>query len=115
MRIDLHTHSSISDGTDTPADLVDRARQVGLDVVALTDHDTFAGLDEAVAGASRSAYRWSGGWSCPAAGTGRASTCWRTGPTRRFRIWPRSWSRSAAAGWAGWPGCCSASPSWGSR
>jgi predicted metal-dependent phosphoesterase TrpH len=48
MRIDLHTHSSISDGTDTPSSLVDRARQVGLDVVALTDHDTFAGLDEAV-------------------------------------------------------------------
>ncbi len=48
MRIDLHTHSSISDGTDTPAELVDRARQVGLDVIALTDHDTFAGLDEAV-------------------------------------------------------------------
>ncbi len=48
MRIDLHTHSSISDGTDTPSNLVDRARQIGLDVVALTDHDTFAGLDEAV-------------------------------------------------------------------
>jgi 3',5'-nucleoside bisphosphate phosphatase len=48
MRIDLHTHSSISDGTDTPSTLVDKARQVGLDVMALTDHDTFAGLDEAV-------------------------------------------------------------------
>jgi 3',5'-nucleoside bisphosphate phosphatase len=48
MRIDLHTHSSISDGTDAPSELVDRARQVGLDVIALTDHDTFAGLDEAV-------------------------------------------------------------------
>src|SRR5918992_6095421 len=48
MRIDLHTHSSISDGTDTPSGLVDRAKQVGLDVIALTDHDTFAGLDEAV-------------------------------------------------------------------
>jgi 3',5'-nucleoside bisphosphate phosphatase len=48
MRIDLHTHSSISDGTDTPSGLVDRAKRVGLDVVALTDHDTFAGLDEAV-------------------------------------------------------------------
>ena len=48
MRIDLHTHSSVSDGTDTPSALVDRAKQVGLDVVALTDHDTFAGLDEAV-------------------------------------------------------------------
>jgi predicted metal-dependent phosphoesterase TrpH len=48
MRIDMHTHSSISDGTDTPSGLVDRARQVGLDVIALTDHDTFDGLDEAV-------------------------------------------------------------------
>jgi predicted metal-dependent phosphoesterase TrpH len=48
MRIDLHTHSSLSDGTDTPSGLVDQARQVGLDVIALTDHDTFAGLDEAV-------------------------------------------------------------------
>jgi predicted metal-dependent phosphoesterase TrpH len=47
MRIDLHTHSSVSDGTDTPAELVHKARAVGLDVVALTDHDTFDGLDEA--------------------------------------------------------------------
>ena len=49
MRIDLHTHSSVSDGTDTPAELVDKARAAGLDVVALTDHDTFDGLDDAVA------------------------------------------------------------------
>ena len=49
MRIDLHTHSSVSDGTDTPSELVGKARAVGLDVVGLTDHDTFDGLDEAVA------------------------------------------------------------------
>jgi predicted metal-dependent phosphoesterase TrpH len=49
MRIDLHTHSSVSDGTDTPAELVHKARAVGLDVVGLTDHDTFDGLDEATA------------------------------------------------------------------
>ncbi|MFP5282338.1 MAG: PHP domain-containing protein, partial [Actinomycetes bacterium] len=47
MRIDLHTHSSVSDGTDRPAALVEAARAAGLDVVALTDHDTFDGLDEA--------------------------------------------------------------------
>jgi len=46
-RIDLHTHSSRSDGTDTPAELVANARRVGLDVVALTDHDSTAGWDEA--------------------------------------------------------------------
>lgn len=48
MRIDLHTHSNVSDGTDTPAELVAAAAAAGLDVVALTDHDTFDGLDRAV-------------------------------------------------------------------
>ena len=43
MRIDLHTHSSVSDGTDSPAALVATAAAAGLDVVALTDHDTTAG------------------------------------------------------------------------
>ncbi|HSU00920.1 MAG TPA: PHP domain-containing protein [Nocardioides sp.] len=47
MRIDLHTHSSASDGTDTPADLVRAARHAGLDVVALTDHDAMSGWEEA--------------------------------------------------------------------
>jgi hypothetical protein len=49
MRIDLHTHSSVSDGTDTPAVLVGAARAAGLDVVALTDHDTTAGWAAAAA------------------------------------------------------------------
>jgi predicted metal-dependent phosphoesterase TrpH len=53
MRIDLHTHSLVSDGTDTPAELVRKARAVGLDIVALTDHDTFDGLDEAAAEGER--------------------------------------------------------------
>ncbi|MEU9199161.1 PHP domain-containing protein [Streptomyces sp. NPDC048332] len=43
MRIDLHTHSTASDGTDTPAELVRNAAAAGLDVVALTDHDTVRG------------------------------------------------------------------------
>jgi 3',5'-nucleoside bisphosphate phosphatase len=43
VRIDLHTHSSVSDGTDTPAELVANAVASGLDVVALTDHDTTKG------------------------------------------------------------------------
>lgn len=49
MRIDLHTHSSASDGTDSPAELVRKAAAAGLDVVALTDHDTTRGHAEAVA------------------------------------------------------------------
>ncbi|MGV9414691.1 PHP domain-containing protein [Nocardia sp. NPDC003693] len=49
MRIDLHTHSNASDGTDTPAELIANAAAAGLDVVALTDHDTTSGWAEAVA------------------------------------------------------------------
>ncbi|HEX4088243.1 MAG TPA: PHP domain-containing protein [Trebonia sp.] len=44
MRIDLHVHSNASDGTDDPAEVVSRARAAGLDVMALTDHDTQAGI-----------------------------------------------------------------------
>nr|NLD40207.1 PHP domain-containing protein [Actinomycetales bacterium] len=53
MRIDLHAHSTRSDGTDTPAELMAAAATAGLDVVALTDHDTDRGWDEA-AGAVQS-------------------------------------------------------------
>ncbi|MEW1545126.1 PHP domain-containing protein [Streptomyces tsukubensis] len=49
MRIDLHTHSTASDGTDTPAELVRNAAAAGLDVIALTDHDTTRGHAEAIA------------------------------------------------------------------
>ena len=41
--VDLHTHSNASDGTDSPPELVRAARAAGLDVVALTDHDTTRG------------------------------------------------------------------------
>ncbi|UAL31137.1 PHP domain-containing protein [Nocardioides rotundus] len=47
MRIDLHTHSLHSDGSDAPRRLVELAVDAGLDVVALTDHDTVAGWEEA--------------------------------------------------------------------
>lgn len=47
MRIDLHAHSTASDGTDSPTELVRNAKLAGLDVVAITDHDTTAGWDEA--------------------------------------------------------------------
>jgi 3',5'-nucleoside bisphosphate phosphatase len=48
VRIDLHTHSNRSDGTESPADLVKRAHAEGIDVLGLTDHDTTEGWDEAV-------------------------------------------------------------------
>jgi predicted metal-dependent phosphoesterase TrpH len=51
VRIDLHTHSSASDGTQSPADVMRSAAEAGLDVVALTDHDTTASWAEAAAAA----------------------------------------------------------------
>ncbi|MEY4163675.1 MAG: hypothetical protein RLZZ79_627 [Actinomycetota bacterium] len=47
MSIDLHTHSNASDGTDSPAQLIDKAISRGIEVLALTDHDTVTGWREA--------------------------------------------------------------------
>ena len=47
MRADLHSHSTASDGTCSPAEVMRQARAAGLDVIALTDHDTVAGHDAA--------------------------------------------------------------------
>ncbi len=57
MAIDLHTHSTASDGTASPAEVVRLAAAAGLSAVALTDHDTVEGLDEAAAEAERSGVR----------------------------------------------------------
>lgn len=53
MRIDLHAHSTASDGTDPPGELAEKAAAAGLDVVALTDHDTTAGWEAAAAAETR--------------------------------------------------------------
>lgn len=47
MHIDLHCHTTVSDGGDSPSELVDKAAAAGLDVIAVTDHDNDAGCDEA--------------------------------------------------------------------
>lgn len=47
MGIDLHTHSSYSDGSDTPAELFENASRMRISALALTDHDTLAGISEA--------------------------------------------------------------------
>jgi hypothetical protein len=52
MIVDLHSHSTASDGSDPPARLVELALEAGLGCLALTDHDTQAGIPEAVAAAT---------------------------------------------------------------
>lgn len=46
--IDLHTHTTASDGTDTPTQLVNRALSLPLSAIAITDHDTIDGIEEAI-------------------------------------------------------------------
>lgn len=53
MRIDLHSHSTASDGTQSPAEVVELAAAAGLDVLALTDHDSADGWPEAAQAARR--------------------------------------------------------------
>ncbi len=53
MPADLHIHSNFSDGTDSPEQLVEQAAAAGLNTIALTDHDTVAGLDRAIAAGER--------------------------------------------------------------
>ncbi|MCS6712445.1 PHP domain-containing protein [Brachybacterium sp. EF45031] len=57
MRVDLHTHSSWSDGTDPVEGLLMRAREEGVDVVGLTDHDTTAGWADAARAVERTGVR----------------------------------------------------------
>ena len=49
MKIDLHTHSTYSDGTDKPSELINKALAAGITVVGLTDHDSISGWQEATA------------------------------------------------------------------
>ncbi|GIU92575.1 MAG: phosphatase [Acidimicrobiia bacterium] len=53
MAVDLHTHSTASDGSDTPTELVSKAARAGLTAIALTDHDTQEGVPEALAAAQK--------------------------------------------------------------
>lgn len=49
MPIDLHAHTTVSDGGDSPTELIDAAAAAGLDAIAVTDHDNDSGCDEAAA------------------------------------------------------------------
>jgi predicted metal-dependent phosphoesterase TrpH len=53
MIIDLHSHSTRSDGKESPTEVFERAALAGVNILALTDHDTTSGWDEAAAAASR--------------------------------------------------------------
>lgn len=82
MRIDLHTHSSVSDGTDSPTELINAAAAAGMDVVALADHDTVSGWDEAGEAATAAGIEL-----VPAI---EVSTTWRGADLHMLAYWPDS-------------------------
>ncbi|MES2204783.1 MAG: PHP domain-containing protein [Pseudomonadota bacterium] len=57
MKIDLHAHTYYSDGVLSPTELVQRAIEKQVDILALTDHDTVMGIDEAILAAQSHAIR----------------------------------------------------------
>ncbi|MGO3139901.1 MAG: PHP domain-containing protein [Galactobacter sp.] len=85
MRIDLHTHSWVSDGTEAPGELVLASARSGLDIVAITDHDQTAGWAEAKAAAHSVGIGWVGGMevTCrvPASGKSVHMLCYLHDPT----------------------------------
>ena len=72
-RIDLHVHTTASDGTETPTEVVQQAALLGLRAIAITDHDTMDGVREALAAGARAGSRttWSGRWKTPRGRTAR--------------------------------------------
>ena len=63
--IDLHVHSTCSDGTFTPEQIVDLAVDKGLAAFALTDHDTVAGVGRALTAARGKSLTVIPAWNCP--------------------------------------------------
>ena len=91
--VDLHTHTTASDGTDAPRDLIRRAASLKLAAVAVTDHDTVSGLDEAEA-----AGRESGGASSAYRGSMGKSTCSGCGCPGIPPHWMPSWPACVGTG-----------------
>ena len=79
MAVDLHTHSAFSDGTDAPAELVRQARVAGLSALALTDHDTLDGVEEAREAAAGTALQLIPGVEL--------SVDWEAGPAHVLAYW----------------------------
>lgn len=95
--IDLHTHTNQSDGTCTPEQLINKALEIGLEALAISDHDTFAGYDQAVPLAAQAGLELICGIELSTRVDGLSSTRGRSvhllgyfldqGPSQQFRTW----------------------------
>ena len=98
MRIDLHTHSTASDGTQSPTELVAEARAARIGMIALTDHDTTAGWEEAVGAAVQHGVRLVRGIEISCSRDHRSIHLLATCPTPTTRGSSSSWPGPATAG-----------------
>ena len=85
-RCDLHTHSQASDGMQPPADNVKLAKQKGLSAVALTDHDTVAGVAEAQQAGKSTILMLLLEWRSALGLVGKIFMCWAITLIRRMSI-----------------------------
>lgn len=85
MRIDLHTHTTYSDGTFTPAESVALAVERGLAAVSISDHDSTEGLDEAFRAAEGTGLEVVPGVELSTVYQGGPCTSCATGPTSTTR------------------------------
>ena len=94
--VDLHTHTTASDGTDTPEQLVRRAVESGIDVLAITDHDTLDGVDSVLQSAAQAGLTLIrgielstrvGAESDPRRRNAHLLAYFFSGPAPEFRVW----------------------------
>lgn len=89
--IDLHTHTHASDGTLSPPQLVSAAARIGLEALAITDHDTFSGYEEAVPYAAEAGLDLVCGIELSTKHRGRSvhllGYFLNQGPSQEFRTW----------------------------
>ena len=90
MRMDLHVHSSASDGVFSPAEVVRKAHANGVEVMALTDHDTVAGLKEARLEADKLGMRFIDGVELSVCWSGKTIHVVSLGPKKFEPYWELS-------------------------
>ena len=120
--IDLHTHTTASDGTYSPEELVRAAKEAQLDALAITDHDTFAGYEEALPVAAEAGLELVCGielsTKMPVPGKPHGKSVHLLGyfpvkpPSEELREWISCCRIRAATGTSAWPRGCG---SWGWR
>ena len=107
--IELHCHTTVSDGTLTPGELVELAASLGITHLAITDHDSTGGVKEAARACGSRDIVLIPGVEMSAKFRGGPWTSWGTASTLTTRRCRPPWPTWCAAGPIGWARCCEGS------